>query len=106
MDFITITTADKQNAIADAIVVREAEIWQYQLNIQNYTAMIAGFGPDPLSAEDAKFRDKLAALVITEKAEQAKSIRVLDVLKAQLPADQIVGLVTAAKQRLTPAAAV
>ena len=91
---------------------REMEIYGYQLNIDNYGAMLAALPadawpsdleafksiktedlPESLSDEqvaqiaDLQYRDRLRVLVRTEKAEQNKSIRVRDVLKAQIGAD-------------------
>jgi hypothetical protein len=91
---------------------RELEIYGYQLNIDNYAAMLAGLPagdwpadleafktiktedlPHELSDDqvaqiaDFQYRDRLRVLVRTEKAEQNKSIRIRDVLKAQVGAD-------------------
>ena len=88
---------------------REMEIYGYQLNIDNYAAMLealpAGDWPAYLEAfrtiktedlphelpdeqvsaiGDLQYRDRLRVLVRTEKAEQNKSIRIRDVLKAQI----------------------
>lgn len=93
-------------AIADAVVMREQEIFGYDLNIANYTAMVAALPdgewpahlaqyktatldqvPDEYDAtvSDYQFRDRLRYLLKTERAERNKSARVYDALVAQLP---------------------
>jgi len=91
---------------------RETEIYGYQVNIDNYSAMLLALPsgdwpvdwvafkgvkvedlPHSLSDDDAQsisdyqYRDRLRSLVRTEKAEQNKSIRIRDVLKAQIGSD-------------------
>jgi hypothetical protein len=91
---------------------REMEIYGYQLNIDNYGAMLAALPADAWPADleayktiktedlpheltdeqvaqiaDLQYRDRLRVLVRTEKAEQNKSIRIRDVLKAQIGAE-------------------
>lgn len=105
MKFISITQDDQDRIVAEAVVHREKEIWHYQLNINNYTAMLASLGAGVLSEHDAAFRDKITALLGTEKIEQAKSMRVLDALLSQLPAGQAESLVLAAKAKLDAAVA-
>ena len=88
---------------------REMEIHAYQVNIENYSAMLLALPsedwpqdwvafkgvkveelPHSLSDDDAQaisdyqYRDRLRSLIRTEKAEQSKSIRIRDVLKAQI----------------------
>ncbi len=41
MSFYTITEQKKLEAIADAVVGREQEIFSYDINITNYEAMLA-----------------------------------------------------------------
>jgi hypothetical protein len=128
LQFMSITDDEKQAIVADAIVGRERELWSYQLNIDNYVAMLAalpqGDWPAALAqfkqlrpeavaeavpmenaqaVHDLLYRDKIAYLLGTEKIEQGKSIRVLDALLTQLPAGQAQALVTAAKARLAAA---
>lgn len=127
MEYLTISQEDRQNAIADAIVARENEVFSYQLNIDNYTAILASMSdlsnewpPSILSYKNIvptnaasivpddkidlvsqyMYRDRIQHLLKTEKIEQAKSIKVLEALKSQLPIDQIVGLVTASKEKM------
>jgi hypothetical protein len=91
---------------------REMEIYGYQLNIDNYGAMLLALSSEDWPAElaafravktedlpheltddqvaqiaDLQYRDRLRVLVRTEKAEQNKSVRIRDVLKAQIGAD-------------------
>ena len=104
-----ITDQEKQAGLVMNAFHREMEIYGYQLNIDNYSAMLdalpAGEWPADLGAfrtiktedlphdlsdgqvaqiNDYQYRDRLRVLVRTEKAEQNKSIRVRDVLKAQI----------------------
>jgi len=91
---------------------REMEIYGYQLNIDNYGAMLSALPSEDWPAElaafravktedlpheltddqvaqiaDLQYRDRLRVLVRTEKAEQNKSVRIRDVLKSQIGAD-------------------
>jgi len=91
---------------------REMEVYSYQVNIDNYSAMLvslpvdewpvdlaqwAGAAISGLPAEmsdsdvqsisDYQYRDKLRALLRTERVEQAKARRVLNALKVQIGAD-------------------
>ena len=104
-----ITDQEKQAGLVMNAFHREMEIYGYQLNIDNYAAMLealpAGDWPADIEAfkmvktedlphdlsdgqvaqiNDYQYRDRLRVLVRTEKAEQNKSIRVRDVLKAQI----------------------
>jgi hypothetical protein len=107
-----ITDQEKLAGLVMNAFHREVEIYGYQLNIDNYGAMLAALPadawssdleafkaiktedlPDELSDDqvaqiaDYQYRDRLRVLVRTEKAEQNKSIRIRDVLKAQIGAD-------------------
>ena len=107
-----ITDQEKQAGLVMNAFHREMEIYGYQLNIDNYGAMLvvlpADGWPSDLEAfksvktedlphelsddqvaqiADYQYRDRLRVLVRTEKAEQNKSIRIRDVLKAQIGAD-------------------
>jgi len=91
---------------------REMEVYQYQINIDNYTTMMAAMSsdawPETLSAwasteianlpatmsdedveliSDLQYRDRIRSLIRTEKAEQNKARRVLEALKQQIGAD-------------------
>ena len=107
-----ITDQEKLASLVMNSFHREMEIYGYQLNIDNYGAMLAalptGDWPADLEAfktiktedlphdlsddqvaqiADLQYRDRLRVLVRTEKAEQNKSVRIRDVLKAQIGAD-------------------
>ena len=107
-----ITDQEKQAGLVMNAFHREMEIYGYQLNIDNYGAMLVALPADAWPSDleafksvktedlphelsddqvaqiaDYQYRDRLRVLVRTEKAEQNKSIRVRDVLKAQIGAD-------------------
>lgn len=88
---------------------REREEYDYQVNIDNYTAILATLPTGdvpveispymhlkveeiPLSLDDAmvqmiadyQFRNRIALLLRTERIEQSKTRRVKDVIKAQI----------------------
>ena len=98
---------------ADNVVGREYEVFQYQLNIDHYTTMLASLPasdwpaelvqykatvpdqmPDSLSIEDVQtiadfqYRDRLRQLLRTEMIEQGKTRRILEALQVHIPADQ------------------
>ena len=97
-----------------ALIGREQEIHSYDINIGNYEAMITslptGEWPDLISAyrntpidlvpedlhqyvTDYSFRDRIKALLATEKLERSKSVRVYEALRSQIPSDELSGLV-------------
>jgi hypothetical protein len=107
-----LTDQEKQAGLVMNAFHREMEIYGYQINIDNYTTMLAALPadawpadleafktvktedlPDELSDDqvaqigDYQYRDRLRVLVRTEKAEQNKSMRIRDVIKAQIGAD-------------------
>ena len=117
---------EKTNQLADAAFGREREIHYYQINIDNYTAMLADLPQDdwpagleqyknvpseqlpfdaPLetvqSVSDYQYRDRIRSLLRTEQLEQSKAVRVLNALKSQLPAGEYAALLDAAKARAT-----
>jgi hypothetical protein len=100
------------NLVASA-VSREREVYHYQVNIDNYLAMLAALPsgdwpaaiaqhaatptdrlPAALTFEevqqiaDYQFRDRLRVLLRTEQVEQGKARRVLDAIKTQIPPEQ------------------
>ena len=105
MTYLTITKDDQQKAISDAIAGREQEIFGYDLNIANYTALMESLpvGPLPqavaelpesgepfetsLLRSEYQFRDEIAARLTAEKIERSKSHRIYAVLLAQLKND-------------------
>ena len=107
-----ITTQEHLNNLVVAAFHREMEVYQYQINIDNYGVMLAtlpqGDWPEslisyknstteslPESLDDAdvsliadyQYRDKIRNLIRSEKVEQSKASRVRDALKSQIGAD-------------------
>lgn len=107
-----ITSAEHERNVLTHAAHRELEVYQYQTNIDNYTAILSGLPTDecpaniagfmdiplasvPLSVSDAdaellakyQYRDQLRKLLRTEKAEQSKSIQMLAILRAQIGAE-------------------
>ncbi len=106
-----ITDAMKTEQIADALVAREHEVHSYQLNIDNYTLILADLPQGEWPAELAKYkdiesskisadvsladmtiianyrlRDRLLNLLRTERVEMNTAQRTLNALDGQLPA--------------------
>lgn len=103
----TVTEQDKLNVIADNVVMREAEIASYDINIGNYTALLQTLPqgdwlpeivqykgvtdldlvPDEFDdlVNEYNFRDRIHSLLKTEKRERMKSYQLYTVLLAQLP---------------------
>jgi hypothetical protein len=119
--YMTINAQDTINSLALNVVHREREVHQYQINIDNYTTMLAALPQGEPPAEilqymstkteelpfsvsldvmqqiaDYQYRDRISYLIRTELIEQSKAKRVLDALKAQIPADQLDALVAEA----------
>jgi hypothetical protein len=122
---MTVTTQDTLTTLADNVVHREREVHQYQINIDNYTVMLTALPQDdwptdiaqykttlteniPYSVPmetvqliaDYQYRDRLSYLLRTENIEQSKTKRVLEALKAQIPADQLAQMVADAKAKI------
>ena len=125
MTYMTVTTQDTLTTLADNVVHREREVHQYQINIDNYTVMLTALPQDdwptdiaqykttlteniPYSVPmetvqliaDYQYRDRLSYLLRTENIEQSKTKRVLEALKAQIPADQLAQMVADAKAKI------
>lgn len=83
---------NQEQVLVDAIQMRQNEILVYQINIDNYTAMLAApyepTGDADFDAEMLVYRDQIAELLKSEKREQAKSKMVLTALQTQLQALQ------------------
>jgi hypothetical protein len=118
-----ITDNQRISDLADNIVARTHEVYNYDTNIQNYEALLTAYptewpayleqfkGMDPHQAAaecDAEFIDELAAcqqaervtyLLKTEKVERAKAAAILEVLKAQMPDNIEEAAITAAIAR-------
>jgi len=107
-----ITTQEHLNNLIVAAFHREMEVYQYQINVDNYAVMLAALPqgdwptnlltyknsttealPESLdgamvaSIADYQYRDKIRNLLRSEKVEQGKASRVRDALKAQIGAD-------------------
>jgi len=96
-----------KDQLIEAIKQREADVAHYQINIDNYSAMIAMLpqwpddllshrSTDPVSfinqwpfgriqlLSDLQFRDKLERTLLTERLEQRKSMYVLKALQQKM----------------------
>jgi hypothetical protein len=123
--YLTITPQDTSDALATNVVHREREFHQYQINIDNYTTMLAALPQGDVPSDiapyidtptedlpafipletiqaisDYQWRKRISLLIRTEAIEQNKVKRVLDALKAQIPADQLDALVAAALAKI------
>lgn len=69
-----------------ARTIRQQEIEDYQINIDNYTLAIGVIDalPESEQAEQAEFRKQLENLLASEKREQAKSKIMALALEAQI----------------------
>jgi len=118
-----ISTDQRYKDLADHIVARTFEVYQYDTNIQNYEILLAAYPTEwPAHLEEFKgmpphdaaalcspeFIDELADvqqaervsfLIKTEKMERAKSAAILEALKAQMPDDIEEEYITAAIAR-------
>ena len=104
-----VTPQEHKENLLNAAYGRELEIYQYQVNIDNYATMlfilpegewpvglenykaasvesIANNVPDEIiqTVSDYQYRDRLRGLLRTERLEQNKAIRVRDALKTQI----------------------
>jgi hypothetical protein len=107
-----ITNQEHLNNLIVAAFHREMEIYQYQINVDNYVAMLAALPQEswpndllpykdaaidklPESIDDEivstiseyQYRDRIKNLLRTEKVEQSKASRVRDALKVQIGSD-------------------
>ena len=107
-----ITDQEHLNNLIVAAYHREIEVYQYQVNIDNYAMMLTSLPssdwpnelaqyravnadslPQDLSDDvvamiaDYQYRDRLRTLSRTEKVEQNKAVRVRDALKIQIGVD-------------------
>jgi hypothetical protein len=118
--FYSVSNNAKYPLLADNAVMREQEIMSYDINITNYTAMLASMPDDdwpehlaqykeatldlvPDEFDDIvsqyQYRDRIRYLLKTEKAERAKSFRVYEALLAQLPEAERDNIMAAAISR-------
>ena len=76
---------NKLETLQSALVARNDEIDEYQINIDNYTRAI-----DKINKQHAdnpamiEFRDRLADMLASNKTEQLKAIIIRDVIADQL----------------------
>lgn len=107
-----VTNQEHLNNLVVAAFHRELEIYQYQLNVDNYTVMLAGLPQDnwpdnllpykdaaidklPEGLDDAtvgmiadyQYRDKIRGLLRTEKVECGRAGKIRDALKEQIGVD-------------------
>jgi hypothetical protein len=107
-----VTNQEHLNNLVVAAFHREMEIYQYQINVDNYTVMLAALPQESwpedlvqykeatidklpesldddvvLTISEHQYRDRIRNLLRTEKAEQSKATRVRDALKAQIGTD-------------------
>jgi hypothetical protein len=107
-----ITTQEHLNNLVVAAFHREMEVYQYQINVDNYGVMLAALPqgdwpsnlvnykgttteslPESLDDSDVgliadyQYRDKIRNLLRSEKVEQSKASRVRDALKSQIGAE-------------------
>jgi cytochrome c551/c552 len=76
---------NKNEILITALAHREAEVFQHQINIDNYTLAIAEI--DANYADDAaiqEFRARLADLLASSIVEQRKEIIMRDVIARQV----------------------
>jgi hypothetical protein len=120
MSFYTINQSAKLEAVADNAFHREHEIFAYDLNIENYEAILAAMPQEDWPAElvqykDAtldlvpddldqvvsqyQYRDRIRFLIKTERAERAKSFAVYQALISQIPESNREQVLLQAKQR-------
>lgn len=123
-----ITNNEHLNNLVQAAYYRELEVYQYQINIDNYNVMLSALPTDewpmhlgmyvntpidqlPIAmtdqdvdlVNDYQYRDRLRVAVRSERAEQSKAARVLEALKTQIGADYD-SLLAEFKAAQTPAA--
>jgi hypothetical protein len=107
-----VTNQEHLNNLVVAAFHREMEIYQYQINVDNYAVMLAALPqeswPDDLvqykeaaidklpesldddvvlTISEHQYRDRIRNLLRTERVEQSKAVRVRDALKAQIGTD-------------------
>jgi hypothetical protein len=107
-----ITTQEHLNNLVVAAFHREMEVYQYQINVDNYGVMLTALPqgdwpsnlvnykgtttealPESLAESDValiadyQYRDKIRNLLRSEKVEQSKAGRVRDALKSQIGTD-------------------
>lgn len=84
-----ITDTDRTNALLDALESREREVEHYQVNINNFSRIVAKPATPP------EFVEELKARLAAELAGQARAQAVLDVILEQLEGKDIPALIAA-----------
>lgn len=75
----------KQEILTGALAAREDEVFQYQINIDNYTLALQDL--EAMNDPDlAAFEQQLKSLLASERLEQKKAKVMLGVVKKQLEA--------------------
>jgi hypothetical protein len=121
MTFYTINTSHTTDAVADAIVGREMEVFSYDMNIANYEIMLVGLPqdswpenlvqyqrstldqvPDQLdqTVSDYQYRDRIRSLLKTERLERSKAFRIYEALLSRIPEADRATAIAAAQARL------
>ena len=111
---MVVTQDEHLNTLVTNAYHREKEVYQYQVNIDNYTVMLTGLPQDAIPSNlsqyantetqnlpwdmsdenvqaiaQYQYRDKLRSLLRSEKIEQSKARLVLEALKAQIIASDL-----------------
>ena len=78
--------SNKEQILNAALLAREQEIFQYQINITNYKLAIEEMEKLPLSEQEelSDFSSQLKELLRTESLEQKKSKIMLSVIRKQV----------------------
>jgi hypothetical protein len=92
-EYLSITQDEKLAIVASAIVAREAEMFGYNLNISNYEAMLKELEP-------GEWRDKITALLDSERRELAKSESVYRALLSHMPEEKTTLIATAKSEAI------
>jgi hypothetical protein len=121
MTFYTINPSQTIDAVADAIVVREMEVFSYDMNITNYEIMLASLPqdswpenlvqyqhstldqvPDELdqTVSDYQYRDRIRSLLKTERLERNKAFRIYEALLSRIPEADRAAAIAAAQARI------
>ena len=84
----TINNDTKIKALIEALKQRESEVFNYQINIDNYTLAIE-YIDEACKNSFAEFRDQLCELLQTEIHEQGKANIMLKVIESQLSGEDV-----------------
>jgi hypothetical protein len=80
------TPKTREEILAMSLEAREAEVMNYQINIDNYAFALEEIGnlPPDERTELSAFTDQLRTLLTSEKLEQKKAKIMLSVIKKQV----------------------